>query len=335
MEQVYNSSDLGSIIEKALSEYPIRQGIIGILLTSDLGTVQNYEFIDSLYNINKILNYDVQPVILPPPDKNHFIVTDKDKMDALRRRVERDHTDGVRYNRLYIAVYTETPTDPVIKAHDIWFKVESNPHYDFRVTMSDNREGRRAVSETKSPEFIAAPMYLHADLNSKGVPVIKDQYGNELKPIAEDLVPRPFNLNDHLGNPEVTGKIVVGNSMKGVLQRVIPDSELPTSEAGESVDILFSRKSMFLRMDPPPTVGDVLKSNFGYDQPDSYLKLAKDSGLFEKIAKGVLNDKYPVLLTTILIGITQATNFNLEYWSNIHNTHRQWLGFNRDKDENR
>lgn len=363
MDQLYRAPGLDNIIEKALTEFPIQQGIIGIFFPEPMGTMEDFEFHSTLIGLGEILKYDFQAVILPPPLRNWFDVNDKLQMEALARRVDKDKTDGIRNNRVYIALYTDYPTDEVIKAHDFWF----DTHKEGFTTVAEftiYREGYRAVSETKSPEFIAAsaahasmlekdttnvlaalnlhqkhtdePMYLHGDLNSKGEPVIKDQHGNELKPTAEDLVPRPFNLNGHLGNPEATEKIVVGNSMKGVIQRVLLDDELPKSELGERTpEILFSNKSLFLRMTTPPTVGDVLKSNFGYDKEDSHIRLAEETGFTENITKGILDNKYPALLTIHLIAISKATNGNYEYWSDVHETHCKWLEFNRNTDGNR
>lgn len=120
MSQTFKSSQLEEIVTHVIAYNPIRQGIIGIFVPDLMGTVEQLEFIQGLYEIHDQLNYDIQQVILPPP--NHkFKAGNPTEMEALARRVKRDHDDGIRYNRVYFAVYTEYPTDNVIKSHDMWF----------------------------------------------------------------------------------------------------------------------------------------------------------------------------------------------------------------------
>lgn len=320
MEQIYNSSELSAIFEKVLSDYPIRQGIVGVYVQPDvLGTVEHYEFLDGLYRINEVLNYDIQQVILPPPASHHFVISDNEKMDALRRRVERDQLDGIRYNRVYFAIYTEQPPESVIKAHDIWFDVEEGMDYPSRAVVTDYRE----------------PTYTHIGLNSAGEPIIKDQRGTEIKLTAEDLIPTPVTFGNFFGNPPAASKTIFTNSMKETVKRVVYANS--PSIDGKVPSILFNRESLIKRGDcinpailVPPSMSGILKGCFGFNKPDSHIQLAMMMDYNETIAKGILDDKYPYLLTTMIHDIARGIGIDFD---SLHQAYKDHIKYRDNKEK--
>lgn len=340
MTQVIKDHSLGNIIQKALNSLQPQQGIIGIHIPTDLGVVEDYELKMDLFDTVDNVNYEIQVIVLPQPSAKHFSVSNSMQMEALKRRVERDKIDGIRYNRLYLAVYTECPPSSVIETHTIWIATHKE-HFEFVGTIKDYREPKESkllgfdpgalkvsvLSQTpkgyiKTAEITALsitrgngePMYLHADLNSKGEAVLKDQNGNELNPSAEDLIPRPVDLSDQTNNAD---KVVFGNSMKGVIAQVLEDK--PISDVDRVATILFSRSSLIKRLeciDPtiliPPSMGTILKTAFGFDQADSHIQLAEMLGYSEVVAQGILNDKYESLLTIHLIDISRILDIDFE-----------------------
>lgn len=99
-----------------LRDYPISQGIVGIKVPQ-LGTVQENEFYSSLIQLNNLVGCDIQSVIVP----DSRTLPDHDA--SLERRVGRDRLDGIRYNRVYFALYNREPCEKVKLAHDIFFDV--------------------------------------------------------------------------------------------------------------------------------------------------------------------------------------------------------------------
>lgn len=122
-----------NIIGDVLDQTGIKQGIIGVLAPY-LGTVEEMEFYRSLFGIK-----DVQLVILPPPDRAWFDKHDKGQMDALAGRIVRDKTDGIRYNRIYVAIYDDALPQHVKEAHDVFVYVGPYP---IEITVEDFRDGK-------------------------------------------------------------------------------------------------------------------------------------------------------------------------------------------------
>lgn len=120
-----------NIIGDVLDQTGIKQGIIGVLAPY-LGTVEEMEFYRSLFSIK-----DVQLVIIPPPDRAWFDKFNKGQMEALAGRVIRDKTDGIRYNRVYVAIYDDALPEHVITSHDIFVYV---PSYPSEIDIKDYRE---------------------------------------------------------------------------------------------------------------------------------------------------------------------------------------------------
>lgn len=107
-------------------------GIIGVLYPKDLGTVEEQEFCDWL--INEFSPSGPHAVIIPEPDITWFNMNSPKDVVSLAGRVERDRNDGIRYNRLYVALYRSdnTPPEAVRVQHD-WF---------FEITENTNNRGR-------------------------------------------------------------------------------------------------------------------------------------------------------------------------------------------------
>lgn len=116
--------ELPEILQIAINTSGIKQGIVGIHLPR-MGTVEEHEFLTSLFYLNQDTGLEQQVVVLPAITTKWFSVDDKEQMDALARRVERDKLDGVRYNRVFIALYNDTYPDKVKAAHDVWIEPSS------------------------------------------------------------------------------------------------------------------------------------------------------------------------------------------------------------------
>lgn len=131
-------SDLDQLVFKILDRLVIQQGIVGIRIPTHIGVVEEYEFVTGLFNIEKAIGYEIQQVILPPPSFVHFDNTNRIQMEALTRRVQRDHDDGIRYNRVYLAVYNDYVHTSVMEAHDIFIEIDPANHR-FQATYKDLR----------------------------------------------------------------------------------------------------------------------------------------------------------------------------------------------------
>ena len=131
-------SDLDQLVFKILDRLVIQQGIVGIRIPTHIGVVEEHEFVTGLFNIEKAVDYEIQQVIIPPPSFVHFDNTDKTQMEALVRRVQRDHDDGIRYNRVYLAVYNDYVHTSVMHAHDIFIEIDCT-QLRFQATYNDYR----------------------------------------------------------------------------------------------------------------------------------------------------------------------------------------------------
>lgn len=101
-------------------------GIIGIVYPKWLGTTEEQEFCDWL--VNEFEASGPHVVILQKPDITWFNMINQKDVTALAGRVARDRIDGVRYNRLFIALYRSDnpPPESVIVEHDWFFKITEN-----------------------------------------------------------------------------------------------------------------------------------------------------------------------------------------------------------------
>lgn len=122
-----------NIIGSVLDQTGIKQGIIGILAPY-MGAVEEMEFCRSLFDIG-----DVQLIILPPPDTAWFDKNNKDQMKSLEGRIIRDKTDGIRYNRVYVALYNDALPEHVKEAHDVFVYVTQYP---VEIGIKDYRDGK-------------------------------------------------------------------------------------------------------------------------------------------------------------------------------------------------
>lgn len=98
-------------------------GIIGIVYPRWLGVVEEQEFHNWL--ISEFTPSGPYHVVIPVPDMDWFNMGAPEDVTALAGRVARDRIDGVRYNRLFIALYHEdnAPPESVIVEHDHFFKI--------------------------------------------------------------------------------------------------------------------------------------------------------------------------------------------------------------------
>lgn len=117
-------TELFEIVHDCFVDSGLEQpGIIGILYPFDLGTVEEMEFYTWL--LTEFDPSGPHHLIVPVPDINWFNMNSHKDVVSLAGRVARDRTDGVRYNRLYIALYRENnpPPEAVIVEHDHFFKI--------------------------------------------------------------------------------------------------------------------------------------------------------------------------------------------------------------------
>lgn len=136
METKLISLTINPIIEHYLGQNPIEQGIIGIQLPG----------MSSVTSINSVVNElfyqgNIQVVIIPPPLIGIFSsFIDKD-VKSIGGRVQRDRLDGIRYNRVYIALYWDNLGSLNAQHHDIFFNFEEHKvSGGYQVSVSDNRE---------------------------------------------------------------------------------------------------------------------------------------------------------------------------------------------------
>lgn len=136
----FSSYDLDRILFNVLVESGIQQGIVGIKLPLIMGVVQEQEFYVGLLHMGKSLSQNgLQFIILPPPLESAFSLDNKTQMESLGRRIQRDHDDGIRYNRLYIALYQPAMPDVIIPHHDLFIDLAPY-HFEIMGTVTDNRE---------------------------------------------------------------------------------------------------------------------------------------------------------------------------------------------------
>lgn len=122
---VYSSYDIDFIVRNVLADSGIQQGIVGIKLPESLGVTQEHEFCTQLFYLGKDLPQgSIQVALIPPPLAEHFDFKDKVQMEALGRRIQRDHDDGIRYNRVYIAIYTNDVPMSIAQCHDLFIELE-------------------------------------------------------------------------------------------------------------------------------------------------------------------------------------------------------------------
>lgn len=100
-------------------------GIIGIQIPFAPGSVELDEF--NSYLTECLKEYDTDIVIITEPKPKWFHHKDKVQMEALARRVNRDRNDGIRYNRLFIALYrSNNPVPESVKLeHNYFITIEN------------------------------------------------------------------------------------------------------------------------------------------------------------------------------------------------------------------
>ena len=117
-------TELHEIVHDCFVDSGLEQpGIIGILYPFDLGTVEEMEFYEWL--LTEFSPSGPHHLIVPVPEIDWFNMNSPKDVVSLAGRVARDRIDGVRYNRLYVALYRENnpPPEAVIVEHDHFFKI--------------------------------------------------------------------------------------------------------------------------------------------------------------------------------------------------------------------
>ncbi|AEV89468.1 hypothetical protein OBP_031 [Pseudomonas phage OBP] len=124
------------LVDTAITISGLQQGIIGISL-SNLGTREEMDFYTGLVYLQKKLPH-LNFAVLPTPT---FDMDNSTDVESLSRRVERDGLDGIRYNRIFFAVYQdyEVP-DLVRKSHDLFMDVEElHGRYQANVSVKEKK----------------------------------------------------------------------------------------------------------------------------------------------------------------------------------------------------
>lgn len=121
-----------------------KPGIIGIQIPSFPGTVEMYEFMEHITECSKETSTDV--VIITEPKSEWFHHKNKIQMEALAGRVIRDRNDGIRYNRLFIALYRSlNPVPEAVKLeHDYFITIEDKGIRKQTTTLQIN-ENNKAI----------------------------------------------------------------------------------------------------------------------------------------------------------------------------------------------
>lgn len=118
------SHELQEVVHDCFVDSGLEQpGIIGIVRPKWMGVAEEQEFHNWL--LSEFSPSGPHHVIIPPPDTDWFNMLNQKDVIALAGRVARDRIDGVRYNRLFVALYTEDnpPPESVIVEHDHFFKI--------------------------------------------------------------------------------------------------------------------------------------------------------------------------------------------------------------------
>lgn len=136
MQTKTTSLTINPIIEHHLKQNPIAQGIIGIQLPGMASVTSINSVVSELF-----YQSDIQVVIIPPPLVDVFSsYIDKD-VKSIGGRVQRDRLDGIRYNRVYVALYWDDLGSLNSQHHDIFFNFEEHKVLGgYQVSISDNRE---------------------------------------------------------------------------------------------------------------------------------------------------------------------------------------------------
>lgn len=136
MQTKLMSLTINPMIEHYLEQNPIEQGIVGIQLPGMVRSTTINSVVNALF-----LQRDIQVVIIPPPLTSVFSSGVDKAIKAIGGRVQRDRNDGIRYNRVYIALYWDDLGSLNAHHHDIFFNFEENKGFGgYRVSISDNRE---------------------------------------------------------------------------------------------------------------------------------------------------------------------------------------------------
>lgn len=133
------SLTIGPIVEHYLETTPLSQGIIGIQVPGFITVDDLNKLVTELFALG-IGTSDMQTVIIPPPQLGTFDASKKADVGSIAGRVFRDRNDGIRYNRVYIALYWDDLGKLNSIHHDIFFQVEECQVGGYQVSITDNRE---------------------------------------------------------------------------------------------------------------------------------------------------------------------------------------------------
>lgn len=131
------SLTINPIIEHHLKQNPIAQGVIGIQLPGMASVTSINSVVSELF-----YQTDIQVVIIPPPLVDVFSSYNDKDVKSIGVRVRRDRIDGIRYNRVYVALYWDDLGSLNAHHHDIFFNFEEHKVLGgYQVSISDNRDG--------------------------------------------------------------------------------------------------------------------------------------------------------------------------------------------------
>lgn len=139
MQTQLTSLTIGPIVGHYLETTPLSQGIIGIQVPGLIAVDDLNKLVIELFALGIGIN-EMQTVIIPPPQLGTFDASKKADVESIGGRVFRDRNDGIRYNRVYIALYWDDLGKLNSMYHDIFFQVEERQVGGYQVSISDNRD---------------------------------------------------------------------------------------------------------------------------------------------------------------------------------------------------
>lgn len=134
-KNIYN--ELFTVVTHCIQNNNLQQGIIGIQIPPFVTTEHLDQLQVDLMTLPQLMIFDLQMVLVPPPLTGIFHAHNQTDVESIGRRVFRDQLDGVRYNRLYVALYWDDLGKANAEKHDAF------------VCLKEQTPGRYIISVVK------------------------------------------------------------------------------------------------------------------------------------------------------------------------------------------
>lgn len=207
-----NVDSISEIVNYIISSYDIDQGIIGIG-TGRMDVVEGQQFTENMMSVQEDIPTHNFAILLTP--NMEYFEKAEPGYGALVRRVKRDSQDGVRYNRIFLAVYDNVVVpDNVRDAHDAFIKITDHGYTNYYVEITINKNKSLALikqeSEMKVGKLLKEkcgddisvpskdePQYISAAMGPDG-PILVNQHGEKITFSADQLTPTPIDIDSLL-----------------------------------------------------------------------------------------------------------------------------------------